>query len=201
MIDINSEIDSASQKIHKMIGYYGYGYGYGITLTNLVMKYRPNRIYEFGSGTGYTTLHLALGCHFNKFGSVTTHDVFQTKSVGIFKPHPIEKFKKHIQAVPQLSSLIHSNICDYNDWLLTNDNNFDFIYFDVNNDGDKIIDIFNKLKTDSNKGKVLVFEGGHPNRNNSKYSDVTPIYDSKVKELTNYSLEYNSPPGIIKIIL
>ena len=196
-----TDVAATSRRIYSLINHYGYDNGLGMTLTNAVIQHKPSRIYEFGSGTGYTTLHLALGCYVNRLGSVITHDVFETESVGIFRPHPMKQYNQNIQSIPHLSALIQSNIANYNDWLLTGDTNFDLIYFDINNDGDKIIDIFTKLNIPANKGKILLFEGGHPNRSDVKYKNVTPIHHDTVKQLTNFTLIHDNVPGVIKIEL
>lgn len=194
------DIDKSCQTISKYVNYYNYLYGK--TLTDVVIRHKPNRILEFGTGTGYTALNLALGCYVNNFGSVITHDVFETQSVGIFKVHEQNTFKSNVSMFPELSGIIQSNILDYMVWLKSEKcNEFDLIYFDVNNDGDKILDIFNALNIPSNKGKILLFEGGHVNRPDGKYKNVRPIHDNLVKSVTGYTLLYNQSPGIIQIEL
>lgn len=194
------DLDSICKIIHEQIPYYA-EYNYGKTLTEIVCKYKPNRIYEFGTGTGFTALYLALGCYINKYGTVITHDIFDTSSTGQFTTFQQNTFLDNIQKFTELSPLIQSNILDYNEWLDSNDTNFDLIYFDINNNGDKILDIYKKLNITENSGKILLCEGGHPNRGTKKYQNVTPIHDIKVYDTTNYELIYNNSPGIIKIIL
>lgn len=196
MIDINE----SCKLIFNSINYYG-DHIYGKVLTETVIKHKPKRILEFGSGTGYTTLNLALGCFINGIGNVVTHDIFETADVGHFKIHPRNNFLNHIKLFPELHPFIQSYILDYNDWLSSKSTDFDMIYFDVNNDGDKILEIYQKLKVDENKGKILLFEGGHPLRNNQKYQNVRPIFNELVKSTTKYELIYDSAPGIIQIIL
>ena len=194
------DIDNSCKLIAKTINYYGNDL-YGKTLTDVVIKNTPKRILEFGSGTGYTTLSLALGCLVNNHGSIDTYDVFETQSVGHFNVHPQHNFLRHINLFPELSTFIHSHILDYNVWLDSNNTEFDMIYFDVNNDGDKILEIYHKLNIEENKGKILLFEGGHHDRANGKYQNVRPIFDDLVRSTTKYELIYNSTPGIIQIIL
>lgn len=196
---MEKSLNNFYELIHKTVPYLNSDYGK--TLTEAIIHYKPTRILEFGSGVGFTTLHLALGCYVNGFGNVYTHDIFETQSTGIFRQFSQREFLNNIKKIPELANHIQSNILDYNVWLESSDFNFDFIYIDVNNDGDKILKIYEKLHVLENKGKILLFEGGHPERGSRKYKNVTQIHNPRVQEITKHELIYHKEPGIIKIIL
>lgn len=183
---------------------YVYPNEFGQTLTQAVIEHKPNKILEFGAGTGYTALQLANGCLQNGFGKVHTHDIWHTGNTFQFKTFSQDVFLRNIKLFPDLEKLIDYKILDYKLWLYSNKEtitDFDMIYFDINNDGDKILEIFNILNIPENKNKVLLFEGGHPDRNPTKYRNVTPIHADIVKETTQFKLIFNAAPGIIKILL
>jgi len=198
----NIDVNEYAIQISKAVRYHGYtDCNYGKCLAESIIEHKPNQILEFGSGIGYSTLNLALGCLVNNFGSIYTRDIWETQSVGHFHIHHKSNFIDNINKFSNLSKIISYDVADYNVWLNSGDTNFDLIYFDVNNDGDKILEIYHKLNIEENKGKVLLFEGGHHERNNKKYQNVRPIFDSVVQETTKYKLIYNNAPGIIKIVL
>lgn len=196
------DIEEYSMGISKAVRYHGYtDYNYGKCLAETIVEYKPKQILEFGSGIGYSTLNLALGCYINNMGSIFTRDIWETQSVGHFHVHHKVNFISNIKKFPDLESFIDYETADYNVWLNSGDTNFDLIYFDINNDGDKILEIYHKLNVKENKGKILLFEGGHLQRNDRKYQNIRPIFDSLVQETTNSTLIYNKAPGIIKIVL
>ena len=86
---------------------------------------------------------------------------------------------------------------DFYDWIKT-DEEFDFLYLDIDNDGDKLLTLYNKVYPQIEGGSVVFFEGGSPMRkvfdgakskinyklltDNIKYS-ASIIYNDQIYEL------------------
>jgi hypothetical protein len=95
---------------------------------------------------------------------------------------------------------------DFYEWIKT-DESFDFLYFDINNNGDKILDLYKKSKDKIKNGSVIMFEGGSLERDNhgiiipggKKMNDVKNIIGYEV--LTNnikYSVSIMYNPDLYK---
>ena len=71
---------------------------------------------------------------------------------------------------------------NFHDWikLPTNKRKFDVLYFDINNNGDKLLDLYIGVKHDIDNGSIVLFEGGSPVRDNHG-SDGTRMNDVKDK--------------------
>ena len=67
----------------------------------------------------------------------------------------------------ELQNIIEYEKLDYRKWLDNPDTDWDMIYLDLNNDGEKIERIYNVLKDKVlDEGKVIFFEGGTDGRFN-----------------------------------
>jgi len=57
----------------------------------LVRLYKPELIVELGTGTGYTTLHMAKALRDDKKGRIDSYDLWENYK---FKNHPLRSMKK-----------------------------------------------------------------------------------------------------------
>ena len=103
-----------------------------------------------------------------------------------------------------VDNLISLNHLDFYDWikLPVEDRNFDILYFDINNNGTKLLDLYENVKGNIDNGSIVLFEGGSVERDRNgvivpgaqKMNDVKDIVGYKVltKDIKySFSIIYN----------
>ena len=145
-----------------------YPFEYGFRLYDYVLEYKPKIIVEFGSSWGFSTIYMAKALQVNGGGKIWTCDgdysrVSQAKI----------NFKNY-----KVNDLIDIHLVDYNEWF-KNPYEFDLCYIDIHNDGKKLQTIFeNKFfKSQIEKGKKILFEGGSSTRDNIALSRGVPPFN------------------------
>ena len=76
---------------------------------------------------------------------------------------------------------------DFYDWikLPKDDREFDLMYFDIDNNGDKLLDLYNNVKHNIQNGAIVLFEGGSLVRDNYGSSGTRM---NEVKDEINYQV-------------
>jgi predicted O-methyltransferase YrrM len=131
-------------------------------LYNIVKHFKPNKIVEFGPGRGQTTVTMALALKELGKGKINSYDLWNDEYWGDKKA--CTNFFKEC-GVDDLIDLGH---LDFYDWtkLSKVDKEFDLLYFDIDNNGDKLLDLYENVKQDIVNGSVVLFEGGSLERDN-----------------------------------
>ncbi len=131
-------------------------------LYTMVETLKPNKIIEFGPGRGQTTITMALALKNLGKGKIKSYDLWVDEYWGDIQDC-LNSFKEW-----NVSDLIDINKLDFYDWikLPPEDREFDILYFDIDNNGDKLLDLYNGVKHNIDSGSIVLFEGGSPVRDN-----------------------------------
>jgi predicted O-methyltransferase YrrM len=164
------------------------------TLYSMVLDIKPKTIVEYGTEHGgtATVMGLALQQLFEEEGhrgKVYTYDTFEKQSKGEIGSSP--NYSLAIQNIRRfgLESFVEVDYGDFYEFCDRPDKNFDLLYFDIDNDGDKLLEMYNGCKTNINNGSIIIFEGGSNVRDNVEWmitKNKTKMND--VKELLDYTL-------------
>jgi|APSaa5957512622_1039677.scaffolds.fasta_scaffold33765_2 tRNA A58 N-methylase Trm61 len=123
-------------------------------LKNIVSIVNPNKIVELGSGSGDTTITMALSCIENNIEvSINSYDLWNNSYWGDYQK-TLDNYKKW-----NVSEYINLYNRDFYDWVETGEE-FDLLYFDIDNDSSKLLTLYNKVKSQIESGSVVLFEGG-----------------------------------------
>lgn len=161
-------------------------------LYSIVKTLQPKKIVELGSGNGVTTITMALAIKENQINcNINSYDIWNDSYWGNFES-TLDHYKEW-----KVKNYINLYEKDFYDWIKT-DEEFDFLYLDIDNDGDKLLTLYNKVYPQIEGGSVVFFEGGSPMRkvfdgakskinyklltDNIKYS-ASIIYNDQIYEL------------------
>jgi len=150
-------------------------------LYDIVKDFEPDKIVEFGPGRGQTTITMALALKELGKGKIESYDLWVDEYWGD-KQNCLNGFKDW-----DVSDLIDLQRRDFYDWikLPAEDRKFDILYFDIDNNGDKLLDLYIGVKHDIDNGSIVLFEGGSPVRDNYG-SDGTRMND--IRDKVNYKV-------------
>tara|TARA_X000001382_G_scaffold123000_1_gene106396 strand:+ start:481 stop:1041 length:561 start_codon:yes stop_codon:yes gene_type:complete len=131
-------------------------------LNSIVKDFEPKKIIEFGPGRGQTTISMALALKELGKGKIESYDLWVDEYWGDIQDC-LNGFKEW-----NVSDLIDLQKVDFYDWikLPIEDREFDILYFDIDNNGDKLLDLHNAVKHNINNGSIVLFEGGSIVRDN-----------------------------------
>ena len=139
-------------------------YGWLPILYDIVKDFKPKKIIEVGTGVGETTITMALALKENGIGKIHSYDIWSDWNDGntLFE-ECLESFKEW-----EVDDLIELKNFDFYEWikLPVSERKFDIFYFDLNNNGDKLLDLYRSVKEDINDGSIVLFEGGSVERDN-----------------------------------
>jgi predicted O-methyltransferase YrrM len=178
-----------------------YPIDFGKTLYDCVLKYKPNRIIEFGPQYGFSTLCFASALSDIGVGTIKTYDLWEEKNEpDTFSVFNKSEFEKNINLFPEINYLIEYGTNNFFDWI-DSPEHFDILYIDINNTGDKILKAYHSLKTYIDNGSVILFAGGNEVKDNHRlYKNLTPIHP--LKDEIGYELIFDngsaSAIGMIK---
>ena len=125
-------------------------------LYDIVKNFKPKKIIEFGPGRGQTTITMALALKELGEGKINSYDLWVDEYWGD-KEDCLNEFKTW-----NVDNLITLEHLDFYDWikLPAEDRNFDILYFDIDNNGTKLLDLYENVKQNIDKGSIVLFEGG-----------------------------------------
>lgn len=127
---------------------------------NEVIKNRPNRVLEFGTGFGLVTTALAMGVKDNGYGTVDTYDSYIPNQIWKIQNNRV-LVDIHLQNYNVDDVVTLNQIDTVNDWF-DNPKEFDMCFIDIDNNGDKLNVVINQpfMKQQIEKGAVVYFCGG-----------------------------------------
>ena len=131
-------------------------------LNSIVTDFKPKKIIEFGPGRGQTTISMALALKKLGIGKIESYDLWVDEYWGDMQDC-LDSFKQW-----DVSDLIDLKKVDFYEWikLPIEDRKFDILYFDIDNNGDKLLDLYNAVKHNVDDGSIVLFEGGSKVRDN-----------------------------------
>lgn len=148
----------------------------GWTLYDLVLKYKPKKIVEFGVLYGYSTIVMAMALDEIGEGHIYANDLFEDYE---FKHSTMPETQGNIDRYG-LSKYITLAKKNFEEWLVQPED-FDFLHIDVSNKGDTIERLYESVKDQVARGAVVVFEGGSEERDNVEW--MTKYKEKKIRDV------------------
>tara|TARA_R100001377_G_scaffold16191_2_gene8229 strand:- start:524 stop:1081 length:558 start_codon:yes stop_codon:yes gene_type:complete len=143
-------------------------------LYDMVIELKPKKIIEFGPGSGYTTICMAKALQENNTGGhINSYDIWDDVYWGKQSATQAQYGAWSVDDCITLEDL------DFFDWI-KNPADFDFMYFDINNTGEKLTTLYNAVKNQVDNGSVIFFEGGSKERDLYGHAG-SHIFDTKDK--------------------
>lgn len=129
----------------------------GRTLYDLVLRYKPKKIVEWGVLYGYSTVAMAMALDELGGGHITGYDLFEKYP---YKHSTMEKTQANIDGYG-LSKYVTLKRGDFGEWI-KNPEPFDLLHVDISNKGDTIAELYEATKDQIVAGATVIFEGGAP---------------------------------------
>lgn len=164
------------------------------SLYALILQFKPKKIVEYGTEYGGTAMVMALALkqlqdEENHKGKVYTYDTFEVQSKGEIGSVPNLETAKQNLSQAFFKDLIEVDRGDFWEFCKQKDKNFDLLYFDIDNDGDKVLEMYNGCKDDIKKGSIVLFEGGSTVRDNVPWMiDLNKTKINDIKDKVNYKV-------------
>ena len=160
----------------------------------IILQFKPKRIIEYGTEYGGTAIVMALALkqlyeEEKHIGKIYTYDTFEVQSEGEIGSIPQLELAKKNLSNPYIKDFVEVDRGDFWDFCAQKDKEFDLLYFDIDNDGDKLLKMYEGCKDNIKKGSVVLFEGGSEVRDNVKWmNELGKKKMNEVKEIINYKL-------------
>tara|TARA_Y100000114_G_C11735648_1_gene316004 strand:+ start:129 stop:695 length:567 start_codon:yes stop_codon:yes gene_type:complete len=128
-------------------------------LYDFVATVKPKKIIEFGPGSGYTTICMAKALQENNIdGHINSYDIWDDAYWGR------KQTTQHEYEAWSVSNFITLEEKNFYDWVADGADDFDFLYFDINNTSEKLLSLYDATKEQIINGSVIFFEGGSKQR-------------------------------------
>ena len=164
------------------------------SLYALILQFKPKNIVEYGTEYGGTAMVMALALkqlqdEENHMGKIYTYDTFEVQSKGEIGSVPNLEMAKENLSQPFIKDFIKVDRGDFWEFCKQKDKDFDLLYFDIDNDGDKVLEMYNGSKDDIKKGSIVLFEGGSTVRDNVPWMiDLNKTKMTDIQDKVNYKL-------------
>ena len=164
------------------------------SLYALILQFKPKNIIEYGTEYGGTAMVMALALkqlqdEENHKGKIYTYDTFEIQSKGEIGSVPNLETAKQNLSQAFFKDLIEVDRGDFWEFCDKKDKEFDLLYFDIDNDGDKVLEMYNGCKDNIEKGSIVLFEGGSIVRDNVPWmKDLNKTKMNDVKDKVNYKV-------------
>ena len=141
------------------------------TLYSMILDMKPKTIIEYGTEHGGTAIVMGLALKElyeteQHKGIVYTYDTFETQSKGEIGSCPEYNVAVDHVAHYGLQEYIKVDRGDFFEFCSNPNKEFDLLYFDIDNDGDKVLEMYEGCKTSIEQGSIVLFEGGSVTRDN-----------------------------------
>jgi len=169
-------------------------YPWLISLYALILQFKPKTIIEYGTEYGGTAFIMALALRQlhdeeNHQGKIYTYDTFEVQSKGEIGSVPQLKLAKQNLSNPIIKDFVEVNRGDFWEFCDRKNKEFDLLYFDIDNDGDKVLEMYNGCKDNIEKGSIILFEGGSIVRDNVPWMvDLNKTKMNDIKNKVNYKV-------------
>ena len=164
------------------------------SLYALILQFKPKNIIEYGTEYGGTAMIMALALkqlqdEENHKGKIYTYDTFDVQSKGEIGSVPNLETAKQNLSQPLIKDFIEVDRGDFWEFCDRDKKDFDLLYFDIDNDGDKVLEMYNGCKDNIKKGSIVLFEGGSTVRDNVPWMiDLNKTKMTDVQDKVNYKL-------------
>ena len=164
------------------------------SLYALILQFKPKNIIEYGTEYGGTAMVMALALkqlqdEENHQGKIYTYDTFDVQSKGEIGSVPNLETAKQNLSQPLIKDFIEVDRGDFWEFCDRDKKDFDLLYFDIDNDGDKVLEMYNGCKDNIKKGSIVLFEGGSIIRDNVPWMiDLNKTKMTDIQDKVNYKL-------------
>ena len=135
-------------KYQNQINQIPHKYPWLTSLYVLILQLKPKNIIEYGTSHGVTAIIMALALRqlndeeAHK-GKIYTYDTFEVQSKGEIGSVPQLELAKKNLSHPIIKDFVEVDRGDFWEFCERDDKEFDLLYFDIDNDGDKILEMYN----------------------------------------------------------
>jgi predicted O-methyltransferase YrrM len=164
----------------------------GKTLYDLVLKFKPKKIIDFGVLHGYSTISMAQALRDLGKGKIVGYDLFEDYPYN----HAVMTNTQQTIDKLMLGNIITLKKKELYAWLKQPEK-FNLMHLDVSNNGQIVSDVFDSIKDQIKSGSILIFEGGTKERdkvNWMKKFNKPAIYP--LKKTLNYQIIDSRFPGL-----
>ena len=164
------------------------------SLYALILQFKPKNIIEYGTEYGGTAMIMALALkqlqdEENHKGKIYTYDTFDVQSKGEIGSVPQLELAKQNLSQPLIKDFIEVDRGDFWEFCDRDKKEFDLLYFDIDNDGDKVLEMYKGCKDNIKKGSIVLFEGGSTVRDNVPWMiDLNKTKMTDIQDKVNYKL-------------
>jgi len=164
------------------------------SLYALILQFKPKNIIEYGTEYGGTAMVMALALRQlhedeNHKGKIYTYDTFEVQSKGEIGSTPQIDLAKQNLSNPLIRDFVEVDRGDFWEFCKREDKDFDLLYFDIDNDGDKVLEMYNGCKGNIEKGSIILFEGGSTVRDNVPWMiDLNKTKMTDIQDKVNYKV-------------
>lgn len=167
---------------------------YGKAIWDAVLSIRPRVMVEFGVHRGFTSVIAGLAMEHVGRGRLLSYDNWEDRVAEGPDPQAIAQHNIDRYGVGHRVMLRER---DFFEWIRFPDE-CDLIYFDIHNDGEKVMKLFEGLRDRIEQGLVVLFEGGNDER------DRHPTMKGRVpinvaKKVTGYEIIVHDFPSLSRI--
>lgn len=169
-------------------------YPWLLSLYALVLQFKPKKIIEYGTEYGGTSIIMSLALkqlkeEENHTGKIYTYDTFEDQSKGEIGSSPKLELARKNLSNPFIKNFVEVDKGDFWEFCSNKNKSFDLLYFDIDNDGDKVLEMYEGCKKNIEEGSIILFEGGSVVRDNVAWMvDLEKTKINDVKEKVNYKL-------------
>ncbi|MCU0242027.1 MAG: class I SAM-dependent methyltransferase [Vicinamibacteria bacterium] len=171
-----------------------YPSSYDQAIWDTVHALQPAVMIEFGVNRGYIAIIAALALEENGLGHLKVYDCWEEGRRDGFDEERIalDHFAKYgVQLRITLQAM------DFYDWLRKPET-CDLLYFDIDNDGDKVQAMFEGLRPQIDRGLTILLEGGSKDRDrHDSLAGRRPI--GTTQSLTGYQIIVDEFPSLSMI--
>ena len=164
------------------------------TLYSLILDIKPKTIIEYGTEHGGTAIVMGLALKQlfedeNHTGIIYSYDTFENQSKGEIGSSPNYQIALQNIHAYNLQNFIKVDYGDFYEFCDRPNKEFDLLYFDIDNDGDKLLEMYNGCKTNIDNGSIVIFEGGSEVRDNVGWMiEKNKNKMNNIKEEIDYTL-------------
>ena len=161
---------------------------------SMILDIKPRVVVEYGTEHAGTAIVMGLALKElleteGHIGVVYTYDTFEKQSKGEIGSAP--NYNVALQNIKGygLEEIVKVNYGDFYEFCDNPNKEFDLLYFDIDNDGDKVLEMYNGCKNNIEQGSIVLFEGGSETRDNVGWMiSKNKTKMNSVKEITGYEL-------------
>lgn len=163
-------------------------------LYSMVLDIKPNVIIEYGTEHAGTAIVMGLALKElyeieQHKGIIYTYDTFEKQSKGEIGSSPNYTIAVNNVAYYGLQDYIKVDYGDFFEFCDRSTKEFDLLYFDIDNDGDKVLEMYNGCKNNIEKGSVVIFEGGSQIRDDVEWMNrLNKTKINSIKDKVDYRL-------------